>query len=174
MDVFGHVSASLLIGRAAAPSVALRRQTTIAALAGGLLPDVDAVAYLWGAEAYRQVHQVYTHNVLALIALPVLITLALRPDEAGRAWVYGAALLGMIGHLVGDVIGLWPVPLLVPFSEARLGLSLLEQDFSIALDLVLVIAAVATFWDPIAERPARVRAVLGVGLLAAVVAVALS
>ena len=175
MDVFGHVALSLLAGRAVAPRPELRRATTVGALAGGLLPDVDAVSYLWGPEVFREVHQLYTHNLVALVVLPALAAALLsRVFEADRRWLYFAALAGMVGHLFGDVIGLWPVPLLYPFSDDRLAFSLLEQDFSLALDLVLVLGAVSTFWDPIAASARATRLAFALTMIGAGFAIALT
>lgn len=175
MDVFGHVALSLLVGRAVAPRPELRRVTTLGALAGGLLPDVDAVTYLWGPEVFREVHQFYTHNLVALVVLPALIAALLSSVlEADRRWLYFAALGGMVGHLIGDVIGLWPVPLLYPFSDVRLAFFLLEQDFSLALDLVLVLGAGSTFLDPIAASARATRLAFAVTMIAAGFAIALT
>lgn len=115
MDIFGHAALSVGLGRAVAPKPELRAATTAAALFGGLAPDVDAVTYLWSPEAFRAIHQLYTHNILALALLPPLGALALRRryPAAGR-WLFIAAWLGMLGHLVGDTLALWPVPLLQP------------------------------------------------------------
>ena len=175
MDVFGHAALSLLAGRALAPRPELRRATTVGALAGGLLPDVDVVAYLWGADTFLQVHQLYTHNLIALLVLPAIAGLALSAILGrDRGWVLLATWVGMLFHLVGDVIGLWPVPLLFPFSDARLAFFLLEQDFSLALDVVLVLGAVSTFWDPIAATAARTRLVFVATVLLGAVAVVFS
>mgnify|MGYP000439006191 CR=1 FL=1 len=173
MDVFGHVAASVLLGRAVAPRAELRRATTVAALAGGLLPDIDAVTYLVGPEVFLAIHQLYTHNVLAWLVLPPLIAVALsRGLGYPLRWVLIAAWVGMTGHLIGDVIGLWPVPLLQPFSATKIGFFLLDQDFSLGLDLTLIAGTVLSFWDPIAESAHRIRAVAaGTGVLAAVVVV---
>ena len=153
----------------------MRRATTLGALAGGPLADIDAVTYLWGADSFHQVHQFYTHNLIALLVLPAvagaLFTAAFQRD---RVWFFVAAWVGMAFHLAGDLIGLWPVPLLYPFSDLRLAFFLLEQDFSLALDVVLVLGAVSTFWDPIAAGIARVRLVFGATLVLAAVAVVLS
>ena len=175
MDVFGHVALSLLVGRALPPRPDLRRATTTGALVGGLLPDVDVVAYVWGADTFLQVHQLYTHNVIALIVLPVLAGLALGALLGrDRGWVMAAVWVGMVFHLIGDVIGLWPVPMLYPFSDARLAFYLLEQDFSLALDVVLVLGAVMTFWDPIAASVNRTRLVFVAALLLGAVAIIFS
>ena len=175
MDVFGHAALSLLVGRALPPRPELRRATTIGALAGGLLPDVDVIAYLWGADTFLALHQLYTHNIIALLVLPVLAGLTLGA-VLGRdhAWIMLATWVGMVFHLVGDVIGLWPVPLLYPFSDARLAFYLLEQDFSLALDVVLILGAVSTFWDPIAASVNRTRLVFVAALLMGGVAVVFS
>ena len=175
MDVFGHTAVSLLLGRAVAPRVELRTATTVAALCGGLLPDVDAITYLWGADAFRRFHHLYTHNIVAFVVLPIAIGLLLNRAFGQRgALLVVAAGIGMASHLVGDVIGLWPLTLLVPFVDAKFGLGLLDQDFSLALDLVLVVGAVVSFWDPVAESPRRLRGLCAVTCAAAAVAVALT
>ena len=174
MDVFGHVALSVLIGRSVAPGPELRRVTTAGALSGGLLPDVDAVSYLWGAEVFARVHQVYTHNVVALLVLPALVAGVGGLLGVDRRALFVATFAGMAGHLVGDVIGLWPVPLLLPFSDARVAFFLLEQDFSLGLDLVLVLGAELMFWDPIADSARRTRLLAGGTLVLGAVAVAVT
>ena len=175
MDVFGHAALSLLAGRALAPRPELRRATTIGAMAGGLLPDVDVVAYLWGADAFLALHQLYTHNVIALAVLPAIAGLALGAVLGrNQGWVLLATWVGMAFHLLGDVIGLWPVPLLYPFSDAPLAFFLLEQDFSLALDVVLILGAVSTFWDPIAASVNKTRLVFVAALLLGAVAIIFS
>ncbi len=170
MDVFGHAALSLLVGRAVAPDPALRRATTIAALSAGLLPDADTIAYLWGAEAFRQFHQLFTHNVVAFALLPAVVALVgCLFVKTRRRWLFVAAYAGMGFHLLGDVIGLWPVPLLQPFSSWRFALFLLETDFSLALDIILVTGALATAWDPIAARVRSTRIVAAVTLAIAVI-----
>ena len=130
------------------------------------------VAYLWGADKFLEVHQLFTHNVIALLVLPAIAGLALGAVlQRDRGWIVMAAWVGMVFHLIGDVIGLWPVPLLFPFSDARLAFFLLEQDFSLALDVVLVLGAVMTFWDPIAGSVAKTRLVFVAALLLGVVAI---
>lgn len=170
MDVFGHAALSLLVGRAVAPDPTLRRATTVAALSAGLLPDVDTVAYLWGAASFRQYHQLFTHNIVALVVLPALVALLCCVFvRTRRRWLFVAAYAGMGFHLLGDVIGLWPVPLLVPFSSWRFALFLLETDFSLVLDILLISGALATTWDPVAARVKSTRIVAAVTLAVAVI-----
>jgi len=171
MDLFGHAALSVIVGRAVPSRAEERRATTAAALAAGMAPDLDAATYLGGADLFRQVHQLYTHNVLALAVLPAVVGFAVsRLLKARLSIVLAAAYAAMAFHLVGDVIGLWPVPLLFPFFEERFALFLLEQDFSLGLDLTLVAGAVLGFWDPIAKRAWALRLVaLGTLLVAAAV-----
>lgn len=166
MDLFGHAALSVIVGRAVPSGPGDRRATTIAALAAGLAPDLDAATYLGGADLFRQVHQLYTHNVLALAVLSAVVGYAVsRLLKARLGIVLAAAYAAMAFHLVGDVIGLWPVPLLYPIARERFALFLLEQDFSLGLDLTLIAGAVLGFWDPIASRAWALR-VVALGTLA--------
>lgn len=168
MDLFGHAAASFLVGRAAAPGAAQRRGTTAAALLAGLLPDADAATYLVSADLFRRIHQLWTHNLVAAALLPVAVGLVVaRVAGIGRGPALLAAHAAMALHLVGDLIGLWPLPLFHPFSEERIAAFLLPQDFCWSLDAILVFGAVATLWDPVAARPWAVRGVLVVTLAAA-------
>ncbi len=168
MDLFGHVAASFLVGRAASSDPAHRRGTTAAALIAGLVPDVDAATYLVSADLFRRVHQIWTHNLVALALLPGAIGLGIAriagiPRGPAILAAYGAMAL----HLLGDLIGLWPVPLFQPFSDHRVAWFLLPQDFCWSLDAILVGGAALTLWDPVAEGCWRVRGVLAVTLAAA-------
>jgi len=153
MDLFGHAALSLVVGRAVPARDEDLRTATVAALAAGLAPDIDAATYLVGADSFRQIHQLYTHNLLAFVVLPALLGVVVaRLLRAPFGIAFAASYAAMVFHLLGDLVGLWPVPLLFPFSEHRFALFLLEQDFSLGLDLIVVVGAVSTFWDPIARR----------------------
>ncbi len=72
-------------------------------------------------------------------------------------------LAGWALHVTLDVVGRWPVPVLWPLSETRWALYRLDRDFSLTLDLVLIVGLAATLWDP-AQRHARPIAI-GTGLV---------
>jgi len=168
MDIFGHAALSLLAGRAVAPGPEARRTATAAAMVAGLAPDVDAVTYLAGADVFRAYHQVFTHNVVALAVIPAAVAGGLWLLFRRQAGVLFAAAYAAMGlHLAADVIGLWPVPLWLPFSQERVALYWLEQDFSLALDVILLVGAMLTLWDPISKRVWAVRAASAATLLAA-------
>ncbi len=170
MDLFGHTAASLLVGRAVAGGARERRATTAAALLAGLLPDIDAVTYLAGADVFRRIHQLFTHNLLAAAILPAAVAWAISRWARGRSLsVFVAAYLAIAVHLLGDLIGLWPIPLFWPFSDHRVAWLLLDRDFCWELDAILVLGAVLTFWDPIAARTGAVRALTGITLAAGAV-----
>lgn len=170
MDLFGHAAASLIIGRAVPSQPEERRGTTAAALLCGLLPDVDAACYLGGADLFLRFHQLYTHNVVTIAVLPIFVASVLnRFTRASFFVLLAAAYVATLTHVACDLIGLWPVPLLFPFTEARWALFWLEQDFAWPLDAVLVLAAVISFHDPVAIRPWAVRGI-AVGAAVAVLA----
>lgn len=73
MDPVTHT----LVGASLAQA-GLKRRTalgTATTLIGANLPDVDMAAYLWGPETAFWFRRGLTHGVLALVALPLLLTL---------------------------------------------------------------------------------------------------
>lgn len=137
----------------------------------GLLPDLDAALYLGGPDLFLRFHQLYTHNIVAMVVLPFVVASALtRFTRATFSTLLAVAYAATLTHITFDLIGLWPVPLAFPFSTERWALFLLEEDFAWPLDAVLVLAAVLSFWDPVATRPWVVR---GVAAAAVVVMVLL-
>jgi len=170
MDLFGHAAASLLLGRAVPSEPADRRGTTAAALLCGLLPDVDAACYLGGADLFLRFHQLYTHNVVTVAVLPILVASVLNRFTRASFWILlAAAYAAILTHVACDLIGLWPVPLGFPFTDTRWALFWLEQDFAWPLDAVLVVAAAISFHGAIASRPWVLRGLV-VGAAAAVLA----
>ncbi len=168
MDLFGHAALSLLAGRAVAREPAERRATTAVALTAGLLPDIDAVSYLGGADLFLAMHQRYTHNLLVMSLFPLVVgVVASRFTVVRWPVMLAAAYAGALLHLCADLVGIWPVPLAWPFGDGRFCLALLDQDFSWAMDVVLVVGAALSFWDPVAASPWKVRAVLVAAVAAA-------
>jgi inner membrane protein len=120
-----------LVGLALAES-GLKRRTRFATatlLLGANLPDVDGFTYFFGsatdALAFRRG---WTHGVLAMAVLPLLLTglmlgwgrLRPRSHEAGtRAdprWLLALAAIGTLSHPLLDLLNTYGVRLLMPFS----------------------------------------------------------
>jgi membrane-bound metal-dependent hydrolase YbcI (DUF457 family) len=166
MDLFGHAAASLLVGRAIPSQIEDRRGTTAAALLAGMSPDIDAALYLGGADLFLRFHQLYTHNIVAVVVLPLLVATALtRFTRTAFSTLLATAYVAVLAHIACDLIGLWPVPLGFPFMEQRWALFWLEQDFAWPLDAVLVVAAAVSCYGSVAARPWAVRGVASVAML---------
>lgn len=150
MEVFGHALSGVVWAQALRPAGGSPWRWAGLGVVAALAPDVDAVSYLWGAEVFRAVHKVYTHNLLVFGIVPPALGWAAWRRAAfvgapGRALaiVWGAWAL----HLLGDTIAHWPEPLFWPFSDTRVAFGLIPGDFSIGLPLVLLVGAALTLAD---------------------------
>jgi hypothetical protein len=101
------------------PDLARRDRALI--LAAGLVPDLDGLAILSGAEAYGRWHHTLLHNAPAALAT-ALVAGALAARGACIA-VFGLALAAFHLHLLCDLVGsagpggsLWSIPYLVPLD----------------------------------------------------------
>jgi inner membrane protein len=126
MDPFAHT----LFGAALAETGLKRitRHATAVLLIGANLPDIDVLAQFWGNDTALYARRGWTHGVLAMVVLPVLLAGAfvLWHRWRGRAAVDGppmrpAALLGIAciavwSHPVLDWMNTYGVRLLMPFD----------------------------------------------------------
>lgn len=130
--------------------------TTIAAE----LPDLDVLFGSQPMDQYRY-HRAHTHSLLfaplvALIATAA-VKLVWRKARVGPIYLW-SLLAVVIGHLVNDWMTGWGTRLLLPFSEARLGL-----DWVPIIDLLYTLPLLASvIW---AWRRPRLRRRLMVGVL---------
>ncbi len=109
MHLEAHAGLGWLLGNLLARDRALRNTVVL----GAVLPDVDAVSYLFGSDVYAKAHHVLGHN--AIVALAFLGCVALKQ----RSWrAVGLAALGIGSHLAADAwLSGWEVYLLWPFSN---------------------------------------------------------
>lgn len=126
MDNLAHTLAGLAIAEAG-----LRRKTAFGATTLAIaanLPDVDAFIYLFGdsvdALAFRRG---WTHGVLAMVVLPLLLAACMRGvvrlrngrDHAPPAewrWLIALSAIGVWSHPLLDLLNTYGVRLLMPFS----------------------------------------------------------
>ena len=121
-----------LVGLALAES-GLKRRTryaTATLLLGSNLPDVDGFTYFVGsatdALAFRRG---WTHGVLAMAVLPVLLTALMLgwgrlrahaagavPQKTDPGWLLALAAIGIVSHPLLDLLNTYGVRLLMPFS----------------------------------------------------------
>jgi inner membrane protein len=115
----------------------LARRTALGATAlvvGANLPDIDALAYFAGPAADLEWRRGWTHGVLALVVLPVILTVALlfvqllvylarrlRPRWSSSAPMAAGQLLllsciAVLSHPILDTLNTYGVRWLLPFS----------------------------------------------------------
>ncbi len=146
MDPFAHAASGALLGRAAVPTGDAWRAALGFGVVAAMAPDVDAPLALLGPEAWARWHQVWTHSLVGLVWVPLLVS-ALPFRFARWRTRYGVALAGWALHVVLDAVGRWPVPLAWPLSAERFGWPLLERDFSWTVDMLIVAGLAASLWD---------------------------
>ncbi len=127
MDNLAHTLAGLAIAEAGLRRKTAMGATTLAIAAN--LPDVDALIYFFGdgidALAFRRG---WTHGILAMVVLPVLLAMAMRgvsrfrhwrPDmpAASWRWLIILAAVGVWSHPLLDLLNTYGVRLLMPFSN---------------------------------------------------------
>jgi membrane-bound metal-dependent hydrolase YbcI (DUF457 family) len=116
-----HPTTHLLLGWAVANSANLERRDRAVVTLAGVLPDADALGVLAGKDWFSEYHHVITHN----IGVALLAGLAVLVFSRRRFTAAALALLSFHLHLVGDLLGSrgpdgyqWPIPYLLPFSDA--------------------------------------------------------
>lgn len=142
MDPITHTCSGILIGQTLQPSAELRRPLLLVLALAAFAPDVDSISYLWGPDAFYRVHHAYTHTVVGIAGLALLLA------GLESYWIKVIAfpkllLLNVMGgtaHVMGDVIAVWPLPLLWPWSRHDFALRW-TGDFDW---LVLVVVGLST------------------------------
>jgi len=123
MDPIAHT----LFGAALAESglKTRSRYATATLLIGANLPDIDAVAGLWGDDFSLFVRRGWTHGILALVVLPFLLTAGVAlwarwrgsgPTFRPRA-ILALAFLAIWSHPMLDWLNTYGVRLLMPFDS---------------------------------------------------------
>jgi len=145
MDPITHTCSGILIGQGLCPPPGVRRQTLLVSGLAAFAPDVDAVSYLWGSEAFYRFHHTYTHTVLGITAL--VITLA----GIERIWIkqipltrlLALNLAGCTMHLLGDLIAIWPLRILWPWSDHDFTLHWTRDSDWVVLTVVVLATGLA-------------------------------
>jgi inner membrane protein len=127
MDNLAHTLAGLAIAEAGLRGKTAFGATTLAIAAN--LPDIDAAIYFFGdgvdALAFRRG---WTHGILAMIVLPLLLALCMRgvsrlrkrSDDApvvSWRWLLLLSAIGVWSHPMLDLLNTYGVRLLMPFSN---------------------------------------------------------
>jgi inner membrane protein len=122
MDPLAHTLAG-----AALAEIGLARTTRLATatlIIGANLPDVDAISRFWGEDAERSFRRGWTHGVLAMIVLPLLLAgtmLLIDRWRGGTERARGGVLLALAcisvwSHPLLDWLNTYGIRLLMPFD----------------------------------------------------------
>lgn len=116
MHLEAHAGVGWLVGNV--PPTSDRRLRNWC-LTAAVLPDIDAVAHLFGPQAYGKYHHTFGHNVFLGAALVGLVAWHYR-DRPRRSALLAAALVALCfgSHLLADAkLSAYEVYLLWPFSR---------------------------------------------------------
>ncbi len=163
LDVFAHLASGGLLGRAFLPTGEQWVPFAVFGAVAAISPDIDAPLALLGTEAWAKHHQVFTHSLIGLALVPLVLSLFPFRFAPWRTR-YILALSGWLLHVVLDVCANWEVPLLWPASQDRWALHLLDTDFSWPIDMLLVLGLAITLWQP-AMSHARVLSIATAAVL---------
>ena len=125
-----HPVSHLLVGWVLANSAGLGRRDRVLVTVAGVIPDLDGLGVIGDIltersghplDLYGTYHHVLMHNLGCGFLLALLALLAAKRKSATAALV----LLSFHLHLLGDIVGSrgpdgyqWPIPYLLPFSDA--------------------------------------------------------
>jgi hypothetical protein len=144
-----HAGVGWLLG--AAPALGDRRLRAWCVTAA-VLPDIDAVSFLFGPAAYSQYHHTFGHNVF-LGALVVAAAAWAHRDRPARHRVVASLLVAVAfaSHILSDMkLSAYEVYLFWPFSRAgyeftpNLGLGSPVNSLAVYASLAVVLAI--GFW----------------------------
>ena len=141
MDPITHTCSGILLGQGLRPHTTVRKTTLLVAGLAAFAPDFDSVSYLWGSGRFYWVHRRCTRTLVGL----VLVALVLAAIES--RWIKTLSFprlvsLNLIGgaiHLCGDIIALWPLRILWPFSDYDFVLKW-TSDFDYVVLAIVVVA----------------------------------
>ena len=153
MDPITHTCSGILIGQGLRPVPAVRRKTLLVTGLAAFSPDLDSVSYLWGSDAFFRLHHTYTHTLVGIVVLAVVLAgIESRwLKDFSFARLLRLNLAGCTIHLCGDLIALWPLRLLWPFSEHNFTLEW-TRDFDYVVLGVVVVATGLSETDGFQQR----------------------
>jgi inner membrane protein len=159
VDIVTHGLAGALVAR----GVGARPAWPVvgAAVLGALAPDLDALARLWDPMAPITVHRTATHSVVGglLLAGAVAGVLRLAARRARFRTLAGFAYLGVLSHVVLDLLTSFGTAALWPISSRRFGLGWLYVIDPVVSGLVL--GGLLLAWRSASLRVAAPRVALG-------------
>ena len=126
MDPVAHTLVGVAMAEAGLKKCS--RYATATLLVGANLPDIDAVALLWGSDTALYLRRGWTHGVLAMVLLPLLLAGAIwlwhrwrgyrEPDTSPLpvGVILALSYLAVLSHPALDWLNTYGVRLLMPFD----------------------------------------------------------
>ncbi len=153
MDPITHTCSGILIGQGLCPQPAVRLKTLLVVGLAAFAPDVDSVSYLWGSEAFFRLHHTYTHTLVGIAVLALVLAGIERRwlMELSFGRLLALNLAGVSIHVCGDLIALWPLHILSPFSDHDFALHW-TRDFDYIVLGVMVVATGLSETDGLQHR----------------------
>lgn len=155
MDIIAHSLSGVLLGR-----FAMQKETEkdrifylgigITAL---IIPDVDAISYIKGPDAFALIHQRFTHTIFSLFLLPLFLAWIVYLFHKRHTFksIYILFLIGMSIHIAEDLIAHWPVQFFYPVYQKGWAFGMIKKDFSLIVDFIFILGAMLSFYDPLVK-----------------------
>lgn len=156
MDPVTHIASGILVGQAVRGKFPAGRWLIVFTALAAWIPDIDNFVTYLGPEAYMRHHRGLTHSILGGAVLAVLLAAAFRPLSRGASFArvcvlaYGCILL----HDFLDVITTYGTQILLPFSDARIGLPAVFIVDPIYTGVMLAAVVLGFFMKPRAKAVA--------------------
>ena len=170
MDIIAHSMSGILLGQMAMKedTKTERRYYFGVCVLGLILPDIDAISYLFGPDAFAAVHQRFTHTIFAVAIFPLIIAWMLHHWDKKHSYIrtYLLLLIGMMVHISEDLIAHWPVEFFHPLSKKGWTFGLIQKDFSLVVDFIFIGGAMLSFYDKLAKYRRWVAGVTFLAVLA--------
>jgi inner membrane protein len=138
MDLITHILIGILI-----IGLGFRRQgSLLTALLASVLPDIDYIYYLFGADTFLRFHRGVTHGIFSLIIVPLLIGV-LAKYRYERSFIY-YSFIGFLGyglHLLIDLMQEFGIKIFSPldFNSYSLDISFIFDPYIIVIILMSIL-----------------------------------
>lgn len=168
MDTLTHALVGLAVGALRRPDQGRRRPLSVtdrgvlaASLIGAQLPDIDVFLMPGDSLNHLRFHRGYTHSLVGSLVLAALAALLTRTVFRKARWgpLYVWGLLGVLSHLLADVVTGYGTRVLLPWSNLPVHFdlaALIEPWWTVPLGLCLVFGIF---------RPVQFRRMAALGLI---------
>jgi len=156
MDPVTHVASGILVGQAVRDRFPPGRWLIFFTALCAWIPDIDNLVTYLGPEAYMRYHRGLTHSFVGGAAMAAILAAAFRPLSRGASFakVFALAFGCILLHDFLDVITTYGTQILLPFSDARIGLPAVFIVDPIYTGVMLVAMTMGFFMKPRAKTVA--------------------